>query len=115
MAEEIKGCRCCGEGEFAQIAEMESDTVLCRCEEITLGTVRKWIAEGYDTFDELKRMLRVGMGPCQGRGCRDIVLREICRITGVPVPDIPPGTIRPPVKPVKISLVARDYSGGEWK
>lgn len=91
---------------------MEEETVLCRCEEITMGEVRRWIAEGYDTFDELKRMLRVGMGPCQGRGCRDIALREICRMTGVPIGEIPPGTIRPPVKPVKISLAARDYSGG---
>lgn len=115
MTEMEKGCRCCDASEFPQLAEMENDTVLCRCEEVTMGEVRRWIAEGYDTFDELKRMLRVGMGPCQGRGCRDIILREICRMTGVSVSDIPPGTIRPPVKPIKISLVARDYTGGETK
>ena len=90
----------------------ENDAVLCRCEEITLGEVRKWIDKGYDTFDELKRMLRVGMGPCQGRGCRDIILREISRVKGIPISEISPGTIRPPVKPVKISLAARDYTGG---
>jgi bacterioferritin-associated ferredoxin len=94
---------------------MENETVLCRCEEITLGKVREWISNGYDTFDELKRMLRVGMGPCQGRGCRDIALREISVKTGVPVAEIPPGTIRPPVKPIKISLVASDHTGGEPK
>ena len=114
MTEKTVCCRC-DEGEFARIAEMEDETILCRCEEITMGEVRKWIAEGYDTFDELKRMLRVGMGPCQGRGCRDIVLREICRMSGVSIDKIPPGTIRPPIKPVKISLTARDYSGGAAK
>jgi bacterioferritin-associated ferredoxin len=93
----------------------ENDTVVCRCEEVTLGEVRRWIGEGYGTPDELKRLLRVGMGPCQGRGCRDIVLREISRLDGVPVSEIPPGRIRPPVKPVKISLVARDYTGGDAK
>lgn len=83
--------------------------VVCRCEEIEIEEIREWIARGYDTFDELKRELRVGMGPCQGRGCRDIILREIARATGMPIADVDPGTIRPPVKPIKISLMAEDY------
>jgi hypothetical protein len=80
-----------------------------------MSLAREWIEKGYDTPDELKRMLRVGMGPCQGRGCRDIVLREISRIKGVPISEIPPGRVRPPAKPVKISLIARDYIGGGGK
>ena len=82
--------------------------VICRCEEIEIDEIRKWIAAGYTEFDELKRMLRVGMGPCQGRGCRDIILRELAKATGRNVADIAPGTIRPPVKPIKISLLAED-------
>ena len=81
--------------------------VICRCEEVEIDTIREWIARGYDTFDELKRVLRVVMGPCQGRGCRDIVLREISKATGVPVADIPSGTIRPPVKPIKCGLTSK--------
>ncbi|MDR1471286.1 MAG: (2Fe-2S)-binding protein [Synergistaceae bacterium] len=93
----------------------EDDSIVCRCEEVAMSEVRKWIAGGYDTPDELKRLLRVGMGPCQGRGCREIILREISSMTGVPVSEIPPGRIRPPAKPVKISLVARDYTGGDGR
>jgi hypothetical protein len=93
----------------------EGDSILCRCEEVTMSLAREWIEKGYDTPDELKRMLRVGMGPCQGRGCRDIVLREIGRIKGIPISEIPPGRVRPPAKPVKISLIARDYIGGAGK
>ena len=107
MTENKKEACHCGIGE--------DEMVICRCEEITMGEIRKWIEKGYDTPDELKRLLRVGMGPCQGRGCRDIVLREISVIKGVPISEIPPGTIRPPVKPVKVSLVARDYTGGEGR
>lgn len=82
------------------------DIVVCRCEEITQEEIREWIAKGYRTFDELKRVLRVGMGPCQGRGCRDIVLREISRATGQSLAEISPGVIRPPVKPIKLGLCA---------
>ena len=48
---------------------------VCRCEEVTLEEIRTWIDRGYDTVEELKRVLRVGMGPCQGRGCQDILMR----------------------------------------
>ena len=83
--------------------------VVCRCEEVEIEEIREWIARGYDTFDELKRELRAGMGPCQGRGCRDIIMREIARATGKSVAEVDPGTIRPPVKPIKIGLLAKDY------
>jgi bacterioferritin-associated ferredoxin len=87
----------------------EDDVIVCRCEEITLEEIRSWIDKGYKHFDELKRILRVGMGPCQGRGCRDIILRELARATGEPISAMDPGTIRPPVKPIKVGLCA--YGG----
>ena len=82
------------------------EIIVCRCEEVTMGEVREWIAKGYDTFDELKRLLRVGMGPCQGRGCREIIMREISRAKGIPMAQVDPGTFRPPVKPVKLGVLA---------
>jgi bacterioferritin-associated ferredoxin len=84
----------------------EDDIIVCRCEEITLDEIRSWIEKGYCHFDELKRVLRVGMGPCQGRGCRDIILRELAKATGVPIDKLDPGTVRPPVKPIKLGLCA---------
>ena len=46
------------------------------------------------------------MGPCQGRGCRDIIIRELARATGKPIAEVRAGVIRPPVKPVKAMLLA---------
>ncbi|MDR1650556.1 MAG: (2Fe-2S)-binding protein [Synergistaceae bacterium] len=89
----------------------EDDVIICRCEEITLEEIRSWIGKGYRHFDELKRILRVGMGPCQGRGCRDIILRELAKATGEPLDKIDPGTIRPPVKPIKLGLCAYGKEG----
>ena len=79
--------------------------VICRCEEVEIDTIRKYIAEGCTTLEELKRALRVTMGPCQGRGCRDIILRELSRATGKPVAELSTGTFRQPVKPIKIGLI----------
>ena len=87
---------------------MAKANVICRCEEIEIDTIREWIARGYDTFDEPKRELRVGMGPCQGRGCRDIILREIAKATGKPVAELRISTIRPPVKPIKPMLLGAE-------
>lgn len=81
-------------------------TVVCRCEEIDLAEIRRWISMGYDSFDELKHALRAGMGPCQGRGCREIILRELSAATGKPVSELDPGTVRPPCKPIKLGLLA---------
>ncbi len=86
--------------------DKSKDIIVCRCEEVTMGEVREWIAKGYDTFDELKRLLRVGMGPCQGRGCREIIMREIAKAKGIPVSAVDPGIFRPPVKPVKLGVLA---------
>ena len=88
---------------------MADANIVCRCEEIEMETIRQKIAEGYTDVDELKRVLRVGMGPCQGRGCRDIIMREIAKATGKTFEEIGPGTMRPPVKPIKLSLLAKDF------
>lgn len=95
------------------MADRNDEIVVCRCEEVTLGEVRTWIARGYHTFDELKRILRIGMGPCQGRGCREIVLREIAMMTGKKVGEIPPGTFRPPTRPIKLGTIVEGASKEE--
>ena len=88
------------------MGDKQDKVVICRCEEITLEEIRAWIDRGYDSFNELKRVLRVGMGPCQGRGCQDIILREISRRAGLPIDQVDSGTVRPPVKPIKTALLA---------
>ncbi len=90
---------------------MNDDIIVCRCEEVTLKEIRKCIEAGYTTFKEIKKMLRVSMGPCQGRGCREIILREISRVTGTPLEELDPGTFRPPAKPVPLKLLAEERRG----
>jgi hydrogen cyanide synthase HcnB len=46
------------------------DLVVCRCEEITAGELRRCVKEaGVTEMNRLKALTRVGMGRCQGRTC----------------------------------------------
>jgi len=75
----------------------DEDTIVCRCEDITLKEVRDAIERGYTEFEELKRYLRIGMGPCQGRTCTPIIRRELARHLGKSPADIKIPTKRPPI------------------
>ena len=92
---------------------MEYKTIVCRCSDVSLEEVRAAIHEGYHTFEELKRVLRTGMGPCQGRNCMPIILRELSVITGVPLEDLEPGRSRPPVNAVSLGSIAEQSRGEE--
>ncbi len=85
---------------------MDENTIVCRCSDVTLKEIRDLIKQGYTTLDEIKRISRVGMGPCQGRTCTPIVLREIAKMTGKSIEEIMPGTYRPPVKAIKLGEIA---------
>ena len=51
----------------------DKDIIMCRCEDITRERILECIAQGYRTIDEIKRVTRAGMGPCQGRTCRLLI------------------------------------------
>jgi D-hydroxyproline dehydrogenase subunit alpha len=48
--------------ELKELAQL--DTVVCRCEDVTLGQLKP-----YDSWRAAKLQTRCGMGPCQGRIC----------------------------------------------
>jgi Pyruvate/2-oxoacid:ferredoxin oxidoreductase delta subunit/bacterioferritin-associated ferredoxin len=52
------------------------DTIVCRCERVTRGEIIDYIREtGCTDFNALKAALRVGMGPCGGKTCTELVMR----------------------------------------
>ena len=81
-------------------------TVVCRCEEITAGQIRDAAALNVVGPNQLKTMLRCGMGPCQGRMCSSTIT-EILADTQQRTPEAV-GTyrLRMPVKPVPLSEIA---------
>jgi NAD(P)H-nitrite reductase large subunit len=91
---------------------MADKTMICRCEDLTLEVIQECIANGYKTIDEIKRVTRAGMGPCQGRTCRQLIAAELSKAYGIPMEEILMTTFRPPVKPIKLGMLA-DAHGGE--
>jgi thioredoxin reductase len=87
------------------IAALPADTMLCRCEEVRIGSVRSAIRDGVRSLHELRVLLRVGMGPCQGRYCTTTTLRLLALESGRTLQDLGPGSPRPPVRPIKIEQI----------
>ena len=93
-----------------------ADTVLCRCEGVTAGTIRGFAEDGDDDAGVLKRTTRAGMGRCQGRYCGPAVARVCAEAAGVGAEAVPDErhlfTPRFPVKPVPAVVLAREAP--EW-
>ena len=79
--------------------------IVCRCEEVTEMEIRQAIRQGHHTLEELKRVLRTGMGHCQGRGCLRLIARLVQEETGRPTSGQKLPTSRPPLKPLPLKLL----------
>jgi hypothetical protein len=91
------------------IALAQDDTLLCRCEEITLGEVKAAVAEGARTIGEVKMATRTGMGNCQGRTCEGPVTWAI--LQALAPENVQPESaglysIRPPLNPLPVGFLA---------
>ena len=91
----------------------DAETVICRCEDVTREAILSCISEGYETIDEIKRVTRAGMGPCQGRTCRELIALELSRIYNVPIDEVKLPKFRPPVKPISLGALADAYTPAE--
>lgn len=87
---------------------MKDEVIICRCEDVTWGDIRKALDKGYTSLNEIKRITRAGMGRCQGKTCRKILLREIAKYYNKKIEEIDITTFRPPTKPVKLGTLAGD-------
>jgi NAD(P)H-nitrite reductase large subunit len=85
---------------------MDDDVIVCRCEEVTVGDVRRAIAQGATDLTGVKRRTRSGMGLCQGRTCESLITRIIARELSKKAGDISAASARPPVNPVTFGVLA---------
>jgi thioredoxin reductase len=100
---------------------------MCQCEEVTAADVLELNPPGYLQWkrsapgsrqlgsmdpegppdpDAVKRLTRAGMGPCQGRRCREQIAALMALGAGTALADIPLATYRPPVRPLRLAQLA---------
>lgn len=101
-----KMIRTAAESEFVPMPD--DDLIICRCEEVTKGEIRRAVHNGLHTTNEVKRWLRCGMGLCQGQTCQKNFQGIIARELGVSVADLGMITGRSPVRPAVIGTFANE-------
>lgn len=84
---------------------LSDDTIVCRCEEVTLGQFRAGMAEGAEHIGTVKRETRLGMGCCQGRYCGPVAARLMAEATGRSLTDHSYFAPRVPIKPVSVGAL----------
>jgi len=111
----------------AMTLESAAAPFVCQCEEVTAADVielnpprylhwqrdpsESWRIgsvdpQGVPNPDVVKRLTRAGMGPCQGRRCREQIAALMAIGTGSALADIPAATYRPPVRPLRLGQLA---------
>jgi len=111
----------------ASVIEARAEFHVCQCEEVTAREILEirppryldWqnerrndrslsalLGEGPPNPDQVKRLTRAGMGPCQGRRCREQVAALLALSAAQPLSAIPLAGYRAPTRPMPLSMTA---------
>ncbi|TKT78236.1 FAD-dependent oxidoreductase [Aquamicrobium sp. LC103] len=109
----------------ASVVEARAAFHVCQCEEVTAREILEvrppryldWqaerrndrslsslLGEGPPNPDQVKRLTRAGMGPCQGRRCREQVAALLALQVATPLASIPLAGYRAPVRPLTLAI-----------
>lgn len=94
-------------------AGLPDQTVVCRCEGVTAGELRKTVEFGGGEVNRVKSLGRAGMGRCQGRYC-ELAAAEIVADSAGHACAAAAGRMRgqAPVRPAPISALIQDAATG---
>ena len=92
-------------GEY--VPELDDDRIICRCEEVTKGEIRRAVHDGMFTITEIRRYLRCGMT------CAKLVKRIVAAELGVSPALLEPATSRAPMRPLEMKIYAKEGEDDE--
>ena len=84
------------------IYDTPDETLVCRCECVKAGDIRKAVSDGYHDVNEVKRFTRCGMGPCQGRMCGPALAEIIATARSLTPNQVGRLQSRQPLRPVSL-------------
>lgn len=88
----------------AQAAALPDDAIVCRCEAVTAGELRRCATDlGSQEVNRAKAFSRVGMGRCQGRFCGHAAAEVIAHTCHIPVEQVGRMRSQAPVKPLMMN------------
>jgi len=87
------------------VGRTSDDAIVCRCERVTAGEIRRLIREGVRDISEIKAVTRAGMGSCGAKTCTPLVHR-LFREEGVAEADIVDQPKRPLFVEVPLGIFA---------
>ncbi len=90
------------------------DAVVCRCERVTAGEIRRAIRDGVRDLNQLKALTRAGMGACGSKTCRPMIWR-IFQEEGIDLETVTDRVDRPLLVEVPIGIFAGVDEGGHGK
>lgn len=94
-------------------AGLPDETVVCRCEGVTAGELRRTVDFGGGEVNRVKSLGRVGMGRCQGRYCELAAAEIVAHCAGFDSA-VEAGRLRgqAPVRPAPIAALIQDAGTG---
>ncbi|MEN6312027.1 MAG: FAD-dependent oxidoreductase [Acidobacteriota bacterium] len=87
------------------VERMADDTIICRCERVTAGEIRKLIRGGVRDINEIKAVTRTSMGACGAKTCTPLIHR-LFREEGVPDAEVVDQLKRPLFMEVPLGILA---------
>ncbi len=93
------------------IKETENENIICRCEHVSVDTIRDLIRNGVRDINQLKAVTKVTMGACGGKTCLSLI-KKIFREEGVPLKEIIDPTKRPVFVEIPIETLANNEQEG---
>jgi ferredoxin len=108
VAKKVSGLRLQTEIERADekyVEKIPDEAIICRCERVKAGEIRRLIRDGVRDINEIKTITRAGMGPCGAKTCTPLIHR-LFREEGVPETEIIDQTKRPLFIEVPMGILA---------
>ena len=109
VCDKIASIKILNDGTFntysKDIPSMSDDIIVCRCERVSLGEIRKWIRKGVKDLNQLKAITRAGMGACGSKTCGQILM-SIMISEGIKIEEIVELTKRPLFVEIEIGSFA---------
>ncbi len=104
--DEVIVCQCEAVSRAALLAVRQPTYLGPPSEAMAARGLDRLLDDGPANQDQIKRLTRAGMGPCQGRRCREQIALTLANAANISAETIPLAGYRAPVRPLPLSVLA---------